>query len=77
MPASPRTCCALSSGNCSPASAAASRGALADLGYADEAQLSAAIREGGLDERPDEVLAALRTLVRHRLDIAHPGYADP
>ncbi len=51
--------------------------ALADLGFADEAQLAAAIRAGDLDERPDDVLACLRTLVRRRLDVAHPGYADP
>jgi hypothetical protein len=47
---------------------------LAGLGFADEAQLAAAIRAGSLDDRADEVLPALRTLVRHRLAIAHPGY---
>lgn len=50
--------------------------ALAGLGFADEAGLAAAIRAGELDSRPDDVLSALRTLVRHRLDVAHPGYAD-
>lgn len=44
------------------------------LGYADEAALAAAIRAGELDSRADEVVATLRTLVRHRLAVAHPGY---
>jgi hypothetical protein len=57
-------------------SAGAVTDALAALGYSDEAQLAAAIREGALDDRPDDVLACLRTLVRSRLDVAHPGYAD-
>jgi hypothetical protein len=51
--------------------------ALSDLGYSDETQLAAAIRAGEIDDRPDAVLACLRTLVRRRLDVAHPGYADP
>jgi hypothetical protein len=55
----------------SPADAAA---ALARLGHADEAHLAAAIRAGELEDRPAEVLAALRVLVRHRLSVAHPGY---
>jgi Domain of unknown function (DUF6285) len=50
--------------------------ALAGLGFTDEPQLAAAIRAGELDDRPDDVLACLRTLVRHRLAIAHPGYAE-
>jgi Domain of unknown function (DUF6285) len=57
-------------------SAGAVADALADLGYTDEAQLAAAIRAGDLDDRPDDVLATLRTLVRRRLDVAHPGYAE-
>ena len=51
-------------------------GALDELGYADETQLAAAIRAGELDGRADEVLPCLRTLVRHRLAIAHPGYDE-
>jgi hypothetical protein len=47
---------------------------LAELGFADEAQLAAAIRAGSLDDRADEVLPTLRTLVRQRLAITHPGY---
>jgi hypothetical protein len=48
--------------------------ALACVGYSDEAQLAAAIRAGRLDDRSNDVLPVLRTLVRHRLAIAHPGY---
>lgn len=48
--------------------------ALAELGFADEAHLAAAIRAGELDERAPELLPMLRTLVRHRLEVAHPGY---
>lgn len=48
--------------------------ALAVLGFADEAGLAAAIRAGELDGQADEVTACLRTLVRHRVAVAHPGY---
>jgi AcrR family transcriptional regulator len=50
--------------------------ALGGLGYTDEAQLAIAIRAGDLDDRRDEVLSCLRTIVRRRLEVAHPGYAD-
>jgi hypothetical protein len=50
--------------------------ALADLGFPHEAALAAAIRAGDVDDRPDDVLAALRTIVRRRLDVAHPDYAE-
>ena len=50
------------------------RAALAELGFDDEAALAAAIRAGELDGREAEVTACLRTLVRHRLAVAHPGY---
>jgi hypothetical protein len=53
----------------SPATAA-----LADLGFADEATLAAAIRTGDLEGRADAVIACLRALVRHRLAVSHPGY---
>lgn len=46
------------------------------LGYPDETQLAAAIRAGDLDERAADVLQVLRTLVRHRLAVAHPGYDE-
>ncbi len=51
--------------------------ALAELGYSDEDEFAAGIRAGALDDHPDDVLACLRTLVRRRLDVAHPGYASP
>jgi aminoglycoside phosphotransferase (APT) family kinase protein len=47
---------------------------LAGLGFADEAQLAAAIRRGALDDRPDDVTHCLRALVSNRLGVAHPGY---
>ncbi|KZS61625.1 DUF6285 domain-containing protein [Mycobacterium ostraviense] len=50
------------------------RAALAGLGFADEADLAASIRAGELDGRDDQVIACLRTLVRHRLAVSHPGY---
>ena len=48
--------------------------ALARLGFADEAQLAAAIRRGALDDRAADVTDCLRALVSHRLAVAHPGY---
>lgn len=54
--------------------------ALAGLGFTDEAELAAAIRARGLDQRvalPEaQVTACLRALVRRRLAVAHPGYAQ-
>ena len=47
---------------------------LADLGFTDEPQLAAAIRSGAVDDRAADILPTLRTLVRHRLAVAHPGY---
>ena len=46
------------------------------LGFADENELAMAIRAGELDERADDVLTSLRTIVRRRLDVNHPGYAE-
>lgn len=48
--------------------------ALAELGFADEPALAAAIKAGELDDRTADVAACLRALVRHRLAVAHPGY---
>jgi Domain of unknown function (DUF6285) len=48
--------------------------ALAGLGFRDEAELAAAIRDGTLDDRADGVTSCLRALVHHRLTVAHPGY---
>ncbi len=50
--------------------------ALGTLGFTDETQLAAAIRAGEFDDRAGDVLPCLRTLVRHRLAIAHPGYDE-
>ncbi|ETZ66378.1 hypothetical protein FCV17_22980 [Mycobacterium avium subsp. hominissuis] len=55
-------------------SEAESRAALAALGFAEEEQLAAAIRTGEMDGRAEDVIACLRTLVRRRLAVAHPGY---
>jgi hypothetical protein len=44
------------------------------LGYPDEGELAAAIRKGELDGRGPELLPVLRSLVHHRLAVAHPGY---
>ena len=41
----------------------------------DEQELVAAIRDGQFDDRAGDVMAALRTLVFDRLEVAHPGYA--
>ncbi len=53
------------------------RHALELLGYPDEEALAAAIRAGHLDGRGAEVLPCLRTLVGHRISLAHPGYDRP
>jgi hypothetical protein len=50
--------------------------ALATLGLSNEAQLAAAIRNGDLDHRADDVTSCLRALVSHRLAVAHPGYQN-
>ncbi|HUQ40777.1 MAG TPA: DUF6285 domain-containing protein [Acidimicrobiales bacterium] len=46
------------------------------LGVADEAALAAAIRDGNLDDRMDEVRAFVAATVKAKLDVANPGYAD-
>ena len=56
-----------------PARAHARR--LADLGFATEAELAAAIRSGALDDRWDEVAAAVRATVADKLAVANPTYA--
>lgn len=48
--------------------------ALAALGFADEAELAAAVRAGTFDGRDRELLTCLRTVVGHRVAISHPGY---
>ena len=58
-----------------PARAHADR--LAALGFADDAALAAAIRSGALDDRWDEVAAAVRATVADKLAVANPGYEAP
>ena len=41
---------------------------------ADEHDFGAAIRDGRLDGRDAEVLAALRAIVRAKLEVANPRY---
>jgi hypothetical protein len=53
---------------------AAHRARLDALGFADDAALAAAIREGRLDDRRDEVLVAVRDQTLDRLSIANPRY---
>jgi hypothetical protein len=59
-----------------PAQAAAHAERLAGLGVRDEAELAAMIRSGQLDDRWDEVVAAVRATVRDKLAVANPGYLD-
>ena len=54
--------------------AAAHAERLAALGVADDAELAAAIRRGDLDDRYDEVKAAVLASVRDKLAVANPDY---
>jgi hypothetical protein len=47
---------------------------LAALGVADDAALAQAIRDGSLDERADEVFAAVRARVVDRLRVTNPRH---
>ena len=50
---------------------------LAHLGYADEAELARAIREGAVKEgRLDDVVAFVEQTVRARLAVANPRYMN-
>jgi hypothetical protein len=48
--------------------------ALAAVGCRDEQELARAIREGGLGERDELLLVALRMIVRAKLEAANPSY---
>jgi hypothetical protein len=50
---------------------------LAPLGVADDAALSRAIRDGSLDDRMDEVVAATRARVVDKLRVANPRHLRP
>jgi Domain of unknown function (DUF6285) len=56
--------------------AAAHAAALARLGVADEAELARAIREDAPAGRDAELLAALRTIVAAKLQVANPAYLE-
>lgn len=49
---------------------------LASIGIADDAEFAQAIRNGDLDDRLDEVRAALRADVDAKLAVANPKYLD-
>lgn len=49
---------------------------LAALGVADDAELAKWIREGRIDNRYDEVNAAVTAAVRNKLAVANPRYLD-
>jgi hypothetical protein len=59
-----------------PEMAAAHAERLRALGFASDAELAAAIRSGELDDRYDEVLAAVNASVDDKLSVANPKYAD-
>jgi hypothetical protein len=58
-----------------PAQAAAHVERLHELGFHGDAELSAAIRRGDLDDRYDEVKAAVKASVDDKLAVANPKYA--
>ena len=57
-----------------PSAEASHRRRLAQLGFADDAALAAAIRGGGFDDRLDEVGAVLSASVADELRVASPGH---
>ncbi len=57
-----------------PAHEQAHRKRLAALGYADDAALCAAIRDGSLDHRFGEVAGAVRSATIDKLTVANPGH---
>lgn len=57
-----------------PAMADAHAARLASLGFSTEKELAGAIRSGSLDDRYDEVAAAVRATVHDKLSIANPKY---
>jgi aminoglycoside phosphotransferase (APT) family kinase protein len=50
------------------------RARLATLGCADDAELCAAIRDGSLDHRFDDVIAAVLAMTADKLAVANPGH---
>ena len=72
-PGSPPTCCASSSESCSTTRPTTARAALARARLRRRGRAGRRHPGRRLDERADDT-AGLRTLVRHRLAVAHPGY---
>jgi hypothetical protein len=60
-----------------PADAAAHAAMLAVFDVGSEAELSAAIREGSLDDRRDELAEALWATTLAKLRVVNPAYRDP
>lgn len=60
-----------------PAHRAAHEERLAQLGCADDAELAARIRSGALDERAEQVRAAVAASVRTKLEVANPRWLEP
>jgi len=54
----------------------AHRARLAELGYADDAALAAAIRSGAADERYTEIKDAVTESVRAKLRVDNPRYLE-
>ena len=59
-----------------PEQAAAHHARLDALGFADEAELAAAIRSGSVDDRYDEIKSAVAATVKDKLTVANPKYLD-
>lgn len=59
-----------------PAQSRAHAARLEQLGVADDAALAAAIRDGSLDSRLDEVRELVWASVRDKLAVANPEYLD-
>jgi hypothetical protein len=60
-----------------PAHAQAHRQRLAELGMRDDAQLAAAIRDGAMDDRIDELRAALLATAIDDLLVYNPRHLEP
>jgi hypothetical protein len=59
-----------------PLQAEEHRARLDALGFADEAELAAAIRGGDVDDRYDEIKSAVLATVRDKLAVANPKYLE-
>ena len=57
-----------------PGHEVAHRARLAELGFASDSELAAAIRSGAVDDRWDEVVDAVRASVIDKLAVANPTY---